>query len=137
MERCPCCNARLKTAVKCPRCQADLSSIISSEQSAQYWLSKAIQYWAGKEIEKSLAALKLSLQLKKTSLSIIFRDFIIQQQCQNILDLLAKHQLLAAKQLLYRTRLLIPISKQLKQLHIFTDYLLLKSSSQPNTPDSS
>lgn len=126
MERCPCCNALLKNIRVCPRCQANLGSIIDSEQLAQHWLSKAIQYSAEKKIEQSLTALALSLHFKKTSLAIVFRDFLIQQQYQDILDLLTQKKLLAAKLALYKVRLLLPITKQLQQLHTFTDYLLLK-----------
>ena len=45
MDRCPCCNARLAEAVFCPRCQADLSSVLGSEHMARYWLNYALQFW--------------------------------------------------------------------------------------------
>ena len=130
MERCPCCNARLKDAVKCPRCQANLSDIIGSERSAKFWLSRAIQFWAESKTEQSLAALDISIGLKKIKLAIAFRNFLIQKQYRDIMDLLAQKQLLAAKQQLYRVRLLYAHSMQLQQLNRFTDYLLAKKQEQ-------
>ena len=126
MERCPCCNARLRETIKCPRCQADLSAIIGTERSAWLWLSRAIQFWAESKTEQSLGALDISISLKKMKLAIAFRDFLIQKQYRDILDLLAQKQLLAAKQQLYRVRLLHAYSRQLQQLNGFTDYLLAK-----------
>ncbi|RLA21714.1 MAG: hypothetical protein DRQ62_09145, partial [Gammaproteobacteria bacterium] len=64
MERCPCCNARLKEAVICPRCRADLSAVIGSEQAAEKYLAKAIQQWAEGEGEQSIQALVFALNLK-------------------------------------------------------------------------
>ena len=127
MERCLCCNARLKGAVICPRCQADLSTVISSEHVAQFWFSKTIQYWLENKMEQSLTALALSLRLKKIKLAVVFRGFLIEQLCQEILDLLAQKQLLAAKQRLYTVRGLFSHSQQLQQLNMFADYLLLKN----------
>ena len=127
MERCPCCNARLGTATLCPRCKADLNTVICSEKAAQYWLSKAIQNLQESKTEQSIDALGVSLRLKKTELALVFRDFLIRQQCQNILDLLAQKQVLPAKQQLYKMRNLLPHSKLLQQLHTFTDYLLVNN----------
>lgn len=126
MERCPCCNARLGGSVLCPRCQADLGSVIGAEQAAQYWLSRAIQFWGEHEDEQSIGALDLSQHLKKTELAHVFRDFLIQQLCRDILEKLAQNQLPAAKQQLYRIRNLLPYSEKLQQLQMFTDYLLVK-----------
>jgi hypothetical protein len=124
MERCPCCNARLSETILCPRCRADLNTVKGNEKAAQYWLSKAIQNLQESKTEQSINALDLSLRLKKTELALVFRDFLIHQQCQNILELLAQKRLLPAKQLLYKIHNLLPHSKSLQQLHIFTDYLL-------------
>ena len=126
MDRCPCCNARLREVAICPRCKADLSAIIDAEQSAQFWLSKAVHYCLESKTEQSIAALDLSLCLNKTRVANVFRDFLIHQQSRDILDLLAKKQLLAAKQQLYRVRELLSYSKQLRKLDNLTDYLLIK-----------
>ncbi len=130
MGRCPGCNARLREVAICPRCKADLSAIIKAEQSAQFWLSKAIYYCLESNTEQSIAALNLSLCLNKTRMADVFRGFLIQQQCKRILDLLSKKQLLSAKQQLYRVRELLPHSKQLRKLDGFTDYLLLENRQQ-------
>ncbi len=128
MERCPCCNARLAGSALCPRCQADLDTVINSEQAAQFWLCKAIQYWGESEAEQSLGALIVSLHLKRTELAVVFRDFLIQQLYRDVLELLAQKQLLPAKQKLYRMRSLLPYSLLLQRLQTFTDYLLVEKS---------
>jgi len=130
MDRCPCCNARLREAAICSRCKADLSAIICAGQSAQFWLSKAIHYCLERKTEQGITALNLSLSLKIIRMADVFRDFLIQQQCRDILDLLAKKQFLAAKQQLYKVRELLPYSKKLRKLDSFTDYLLLKNQHQ-------
>jgi hypothetical protein len=127
MEHCPCCKARLAGATLCPRCQADFSKAIGAKQSAQSWLAKAIQFWEENETKQSIRALELSLHLSKIKLALVFRDFLIHEQCRGILDLLAQNQLLPAKKRLYNLRLLLPHSKLLQQLHSFTDYLLAKN----------
>lgn len=136
MERCPCCNARLSGAVLCPRCKANLGAVINSEKAAQYWLSKAIQNWQESKTEQSFEALDLSLHLKKTRLALVFRDFLIQQQCQDILELLAQKKVVPAKQQLYKIRNFLPYSELLQQLQLFTEYLLVKKSKtvQPSHP---
>ena len=130
MDRCPCCNARLREAAICPRCKADLGAIINAGQSAQFWLSKAIYYCLESKAEQSIAALELSLCLKKIRMAEVFRDFLIQRHCRGILDLLAKKQLLSAKQQLYSVRELFTHSKQLQKLDSFTDFLLVKNQQQ-------
>ena len=130
MDRCPGCNARLRELVLCPRCKADLSAIINAEQSARFWLSKAIYYCLESKTEQGIAALNLSLGLNKTRVANVFRDFLIQQQSRDILGLLEKKQLLAAKQQLYSVRELLSHSKQLRKLDSFTDYLLVQGQQQ-------
>ena len=127
MERCPCCNARLRERTVCSRCKADLSALISSEQAAHNWLAKAIRHCSAENIEQSIYAVGVSLGLKKTELALVFREFLIQQQCGDILDLLAQKQLLKAKQRLYSVRMLLPHSQQLQQLYSFSDYLLAQN----------
>jgi len=126
MERCPCCNARLKDNIICPRCQADLSALIATEKTAEQYLAKAIQYWANKQGEQSIAALMSALNLKTSSLALRFRDYLIQQYYREVLELLAQKQLLSANQQLYNTRRLVPYSSELQQLRRFTGYLLAK-----------
>jgi len=126
MERCPCCNARLKEKLTCPRCQADLSALIAAGKVAEQSLAKAIQLWANKQGEQSIAALMLALSLNKSSLALRFRGYLIQQYYRKVLDLLARKQLLPANQQLYKARRLLPYSAELQQLRTFTDYLLAK-----------
>jgi len=130
MERCPCCNARLKEVVICPRCRADMSAVIGSEQAAEQYLAKAIQCWEQKEAAQSIAALMAALSLKKTRLTLLFRDYLIQQYYSEVLELLAKKHLLSANLQLYSARRLLPYSQQLQQLRTFTDYLLARHHEQ-------
>lgn len=124
MERCPCCNARLRERTVCSRCKADLSALMSTQKAAQFWLVKAVHYCLAENIEQSIHALGVSLSLKKTEFALVFREFLIQQQCRDILDLLAQKQCLKTKQRLYSVRMLLPHSQQLQQLYSFSDYLL-------------
>jgi hypothetical protein len=128
MERCPCCNARLRGAALCSRCQSDLGPVLAARQAAKFWLSKSLQYWQDNKPELSLAALNLSLHLHKTRLALLFRDFLIHQTSQKVLHLLVLQKLLPAKQQLFRMHKLLPYSRQLQQLHWFTEYLLVKKS---------
>jgi len=130
MTRCPCCNARLKESLTCPRCRADLSMLINTTQAAHFYISEAVQFWKNKNIYASVQAINTSLHLKHTKMGVVFREFIIKQQCQLVLDLLAKKQLLAAKRELVQSRLLIAYSQKLQQLQSFNDFLLVKHYEQ-------
>ncbi len=126
MERCPCCNARLTGSQFCPRCQADLGSVLGSEQLARYWLSNALQYWLACNPQMAILALAKSISLKHSPLALVFRDFMIRQQCPNVLDLLEKKEFAEAKELLTYLRALNPHNKFLRQLYDFTRYLSVK-----------
>lgn len=123
MERCPCCNARLRERSLCSRCKADLNALINAEKAAKNFFAKAMQYWQLGHIEQSIAALELSLSLKETSIAVAFRGFIIEQQNKKILELLAQKQYLMAKQALYRLRRLQPYSHTLQTINAFSEYL--------------
>lgn len=127
MERCPCCNARLRERTVCSRCKSDLSQLINSETMAQYWLFRAIHYCLEGDIKQGIAAIDVSLGLKRIRLAVIFREFLIQQQCREVLDLLAEKRLVLAKKKLYTARNLLPHSLQLQHLNSFCDYLLAQS----------
>jgi hypothetical protein len=133
MERCPCCNARLTGAQFCPRCQADLGSVLGSEKLARHWLSKALQFWLAHEPQMAILALTQSINLKQTPFALVFRDFIIGQQCQNVLGLLAKKDYREAKESLSLLRDLNPHNKFLKKLYGFTKYLLVKDMIELST----
>ena len=126
MDRCPCCNARLTGALSCPRCQADLGSVLGSEQLARHWLSKALQFWLADEPQMANLAISKSIYLKQIPLALAFRGFITRQQCQNVLGLLEKKEYTEAKESLSLLCDLNPDDKLLKRLHGFTRYLLVK-----------
>jgi len=126
MERCPCCNARLGELASCSRCQADLTDLNNVEKMAKLWLKKAINYWLDSQVDKSLNALALSLRLKKNKVAVAFQSYIIHQLCQNVLELLAQKQLYLAKQSLFKMRHLFLYHRQLQQLNLFIDSLLIK-----------
>jgi hypothetical protein len=133
MERCPCCNARLTGAQFCPRCQADLGSVHGCEQLARHWLSKALQFWLAHEPQMANLALSKSIRLKQIPLALVFRDFIIRQQCQNVLGLLEKKDYTEAKESLSLLCDLNPENKFLTQLYGFTKYLLVKDIIEMST----
>ena len=126
MERCPCCNARLTGAQFCPRCQADLGSLLGSEQLARHWLNNAMQFWFAREPQMAILALTKSVNLKQTSSALVFRDFITRRQCQKVLALLAEKKCIKAEKLLSMLRDLNPDSEFIRQLYGFTEYLLAK-----------
>ena len=97
MERCPCCNARLREQPTRPRCKADFSPLINSEQAAKYCLSKAMDYWAEGNIEQGISTLKQSLALKKTQAAEAFLGFIIDQSHKDVLERLATQDILSTK----------------------------------------
>lgn len=127
IERCPCCNARLRGVSLCPRCRTDLGNVLTAEQSARYWLAEAVRLWLQSETEQSLEALERSVQLQNNDLTLTLRDFFIDRLCRDVLDLLAQRQVLMAKQKLYRIRCLFPGNELLRQLNAFTDYLWVRN----------
>ena len=133
MERCPCCNARLTGSQFCPRCQADLGSVLGSEKLARHWLSKALQFWQTRNPQLAILAVAKSINLKQTPLALVFRDFIIRQQCQNVLGLLEKKEYKEAKESLLWLRDLNPHNEFLKKLYGFTKYLLVKDMIELST----
>ena len=126
MERCPCCNARLTGAVLCPRCQADLSGVLDSEQLSRHWLNNAMQFWFVREPQMAILALTKSINLQQTPSALVFRDFITRRQCQKVLALLAANKYIEAEKLLGMLRDLNPEHEFIKQLSGFTEYLLKK-----------
>lgn len=123
MERCPCCNAYRRDAYICPRCKADLSALLNTENSASYWLNSAIKQWQAQQYEQSIHALLLSISLKKIPLALSFYHFIIEQQSQIIINLLSDKHYDKAEKRLYMLRALIPNSPLLQNLKAFSAYL--------------
>ncbi len=133
MNRCPCCNARLRETRSCPRCRTDLTAIIEAGESAAFWLNRAIHYWRQQQLSQSIDALLLSIQLQHSQLASAFREFIIQQISRSILKQLRQNQILEAKRQLHQARKLLTYSNLLLQLQGFTDYLLI-SKPLPDSP---
>ncbi len=86
---------------------------------------RAMQEWIENKPEQSANFLERSILLKKTELALTFRQFIIEQQCLNILQQLEKKQIIAAKKQLYVIRALFPYSHLLHELNCFADFLLI------------
>lgn len=128
MERCPCCNARLSGAVHCPRCQANLGSIIASEQQAELCLNHATDFWFAQQPQLAIQSLTAALKLKRTITALVFRDFIVQKQSQRVLALLIENKTNEAKQMLYLLHELHPRHELVKQLQSFTDYISNRSN---------
>jgi hypothetical protein len=123
MERCSCCNARLNGQLFCPRCQANLTDVISSEQQAQHLLEHAMQLWFAHEPKLAVLALTRAISYKKTPAAVIFRDFVIRQSCSKVFALLAQYKYHEAQQTLALLRALHPSHQLLAQLQGFTHYL--------------
>ncbi|MEY3807513.1 MAG: hypothetical protein RI893_489 [Pseudomonadota bacterium] len=124
MERCPCCMARLTGTVFCPRCQADLGGVISSEQAARRNLLHAVRFWFEREPLLAMQMLVKSLRMKQTPMALIFGRFIARRQVPEVLALLAKNNFSEAKQRLVLLRELQPENEFLAQLQGFTGFLL-------------
>ena len=127
MERCPCCNARLRGVSLCPRCWTDLDNVLTAEQSARYWLAEAVRLWLQSETARSLDALERSVQLKNSDLALTLLDYIIDRFCREVLELLAQKQVRMAKQRLNGIQHLLPGNELLRQLNAFTDYLWVRN----------
>lgn len=123
MERCSCCNARLNEQTTCPRCQANLTDVISSEQRAQYLLEHAMQLWFAQESKLAVAVLTQAVAYKKIPKILVFRGFVIRQCCAKLLALLAQGQYQAAQQWLTLLHGLHPNHPLLRQLQGFMQYL--------------
>lgn len=123
MERCPCCMARLTGASVCPRCQADLGRVLDSEHSARHWLAHAVRFWSEREPKMATLALTKSLDLKRTPIGLVFRDFIVREQVEEVIVLLAQRKLNEAKHRLGLLCELQPDNEALKQLQGFTGFL--------------
>ena len=117
----------------CPRCQADLSSVLGSEQLASYWLGKTLHFWLAGEPQMAILALTKSINVKQTPLALAFRDFIVEQECKNVLGLLEKKDFAEAKQSLSLLHDLTPHHKFLKQLSGLTRYLMAKEIMECST----
>jgi hypothetical protein len=129
MERCSCCNARLNGALCCPRCQADLTEVISSEQRGQQLLEQSMQLWFGHEPMLAIQSLSKALPYKKTPAALIFRDFMLRQSCSKTLALLAQGNYLEARQTLALLSGLDPTHQLVRQLQGFSQYLLSRQDS--------
>ena len=123
MDRCPCCNARLREQSVCSRCKTELSDLIDSEQSAKDWLSMSMSFWAEGNVKQSVMALDYSLALHQTKIAQSFRDFMIHKSCQEALDLLATKQYVIAKQNMCQVNHLLPYSDSLQKINSFADSL--------------
>ncbi len=131
MDRCPCCKARIGETGVCSRCGTDLSPAWAAEQAAKHQLTAAINLWQSRQPRQSLDAVQLSILLNSTPLALALRDFFITRQCRDVLELLARQQIPAARQQLYQLRAALPHSELLRQITAFTDYLACKNPLHP------
>lgn len=84
MQRCPCCNARLKETVNCPRCKADLQAIVRARHLADRWYQKAIEHYLNDELQGCIDALTQSLQLRHSDSALLFRAFVRERQTHTL-----------------------------------------------------
>ena len=97
MERCPCCQSRLRGAAHCPRCQADLTWVIRSERLSEDWLACAVQAWDTGDSDLCVEALSRSLRLKTTPTALLFRDFVIRRQLPRVFQRLLANDVAGAR----------------------------------------
>lgn len=123
MQRCPCCNARLRAESVCPRCSADLSRVLQCEQLAQAWLTVALQSLAAGQASISIAAVKRSLSFKQTQAARLFHDFLIHHQYQALYQNIERKQWPQAQQTLARLRALMGDNESLQRFFALIEYL--------------
>ena len=128
MQRCPCCKARLSSGdTRCPRCAADLSQVVLCGQLARQWLSASVQFLSDREPEFAIHALKRSLAYQYTPTALIFRDFLLQKQYQDVFDLLAQEKWQPARQRLSLLCGLQSDDQGFRKLQGFIDFVALKN----------
>lgn len=76
MERCPICKARLKDALLCPRCGADLTMPLEIEARAESLQQQVVTLLANGELPGARRLAEQLLTLKRTPLARILRGFI-------------------------------------------------------------
>lgn len=127
MQRCPCCNARLKAEPLCPRCGADLSRALQCEQLAEAWLSVALQSLTAGQASIAIAAVKRSLSFKQTQAAGLFQDFLIHHQYQALYQNIARKQWPQARQTLARLQVLMGDNESLQRFLALIEHLALTS----------
>ena len=125
MQRCPCCNARLKAEPFCPRCGADLSRALECEQLAEAWLSIALQSLSVGQAGIAIAAVKRSLSFKQTQAACLFQDFLIHHQYQVLYQNIARKQWSLAQQTLARLRALMGDNESLQRFFALIEHLAI------------
>lgn len=77
MERCPVCKARLKPSTPiCPRCGADMSTLLSIENKAKSLCYQAIVLLENGDFNGARRAVEQSIELKPEQLAQALRGFI-------------------------------------------------------------
>ena len=123
MQRCPCCNARLAAEPLCPRCGADLGSLLRCEQQAKLWLSVAMQTLNAGRADIAVAAIQRSLSFKQTQAAYLLRDFLVQHQYQALYAFLGQKQWQSARQALANLRVLRGDSEALARFLALIEYM--------------
>lgn len=79
MERCPTCQARLREAPICGRCQTDLSLPLAVEGEAAAQLRLACARLAEGNTPAARLAVEESLRLKRETLAVVLRGFLASE----------------------------------------------------------
>ena len=131
MQRCPCCNARLKSDPQCPRCGADLARALRCEQLAQTWLSVALQTLNAGQADIAVAALRRSLSFKQTQAAKFFRAFLIQRQFLLLYDSIGQKQWPSARQAIARLQSLMGDNEALQRFVALVGHLAADCDNPP------
>jgi hypothetical protein len=80
MEYCPTCRARLKGALTCPRCGAEVSLLLEIVTQAELWRKQAINLLRQGDWVTANLAITHSLSLKQDPFTLLVQNFILQYQ---------------------------------------------------------
>jgi hypothetical protein len=127
MQRCPCCNARLRAEPVCSRCGADLSGALRCEELAKLWLSVSLQTLHAGQPDVAVAAIERSLSFKQTHAARLFRDFLVQHQYRTLYEHLAQKQWQDARRTVARLTVLLGDNESLNRFLAFIEH----SSAKP------
>ena len=131
MERCPCCNARLSGAVICPRCQSQLSHVVSSGLRANFLLEQAMTLWFAGEVDLAVLTLTKAISYQNSMHIRIFCHYVMRYYRRKIFILLEQGQYAQAQDCLQLLRGLQPNQSFLLQLQGFISYLQNKQHTTP------
>ncbi len=127
MQRCLVCNARLKSEI-CRRCHADYRLLFQCELAADFYRNQSIQACLQQDNLQALKWIELAINLSSSRAMLQFRQLLLKQETEHLVDLLSNQHYWQAKRRLFALQAFWIYSSKLECLNRFTDYLLIKYS---------